>query len=211
MPSGTFVSSVKDAKPAAGTTPTWTTLSFDATTPANTAVAFQVAASNSVAGPFTFVGPRDADTFFTTSGADLSQFDGFWYLKYEALLSSTDTSTTIDPVRSGLLRRQGRDIARGGFGVRYRRRHRRPLGGADRRRHRHVGEDNRLHPQRHQRRQRSYGIGRHGDASERGADRISPGNYPAGVAASFVGDTDDEPSSGSNSLTVIGVPTGVRR
>src|SRR6202012_581811 len=55
--SGTFVSSVKDANPPAGTTPTWTTLSFDATTPADTAVAFQVAASNSPTGPFNFVRP----------------------------------------------------------------------------------------------------------------------------------------------------------
>ena len=95
MSSGTFVSSIKDANPPAGTTPTWTALSFDATTPANTAVAFQVAASNSVTGPFTFVGPDGTpDTFFTTSGADLSQFDGFRYLEYEAFLSTTDTSTT---------------------------------------------------------------------------------------------------------------------
>ena len=56
---------------------------------------FQVAASNSVTGPFTFVGPDGTpDTFFTTSGADLSQFDGFRYLEYEAFLSTTDSSTT---------------------------------------------------------------------------------------------------------------------
>ena len=41
--SGTFISSLKDANPAAGRTPTWTTLSFAATTPAGTAVKFQVA------------------------------------------------------------------------------------------------------------------------------------------------------------------------
>ena len=92
---GSFVSSVKDAAPAAGSTPTWTTLSFDATTPANTGVKFQVAASNSSTGSFTFVGPDGTPgTFFTTSGADLSRFDGFRYLKYKAFLSTTDGSAT---------------------------------------------------------------------------------------------------------------------
>jgi hypothetical protein len=92
---GTFVSSVKDAAPAAGTTPTWTTLSFDAITPADTAVKFQVAASNSVNGLSNFVGPDGTrNTFFTTSGADLGRFDGFRYLKYKAFLSTTDGSAT---------------------------------------------------------------------------------------------------------------------
>ena len=82
-------------RPAAGSTPAWTTLSFDAFTPAGTAVAFQVAASNSSTGPFTFVGPDGTrNTFFTTSGADLSRFDGFRYLKYKAFLSTTDGSAT---------------------------------------------------------------------------------------------------------------------
>src|ERR1700727_188197 len=63
--------------------------------PADTAVAFQVAASNSPTGPFNFVGPDGTpDTFFTSSGADLSQFDGLRYLEYEAFLSTTDSSTT---------------------------------------------------------------------------------------------------------------------
>ena len=76
-------------------TPTWTTLSFTATTPAGTAVKFQVAASNSQHGPFTFVGPDGtAATFFTTSGASLSQFNGFRYLKYKATLSTTNSSVT---------------------------------------------------------------------------------------------------------------------
>jgi hypothetical protein len=93
--SGTFVSSVKDADPPAGATPTWTTLSFDATTPANTAVKFQVAASDSSTGPFDFVGPDGTpDTFFTTSGADLSRFNGFRYLQYKAFLSTADSSAT---------------------------------------------------------------------------------------------------------------------
>jgi hypothetical protein len=94
-PSGTFVSSLKDANPAAGRTPNWTTLTWSAARLAGTDVKFQVAASNNAAGPFTFVGPDGtAATFFTTSGASLSQFNGFRYLKYKALLSTTDGSVT---------------------------------------------------------------------------------------------------------------------
>jgi uncharacterized repeat protein (TIGR01451 family) len=92
---GTFISSVKDANPIAGRTPTWTTLSWNATTPAGTSVQFQVAGSNAEGGPFSFVGPDSTSgTFFTTSGADLSQFDGFRYLKYKAILTSSDPSQT---------------------------------------------------------------------------------------------------------------------
>ena len=92
---GTFVSSVKDANPAVGAAPTWTTLSFSATTPAGTGVKFQVAASNSFYGPFSFVGPDGTgSTYFTTSGASLSQFNGFRYLRYKAVLSTTNGSVT---------------------------------------------------------------------------------------------------------------------
>ena len=92
---GEFVSDVKDSNPAVGDTPTWTTISWTAATPADTAVRFQVAASNSEFGPFNFVGPdTTAGTFFTTSGADLSQFDGNRYLKYKAYLTSTNNAAT---------------------------------------------------------------------------------------------------------------------
>jgi len=68
LASGTFVSSVKDANPAAGLTPIWSTFSWNAATPANTSLQFQVAGSNNVNGPFNFVGPDGtAATFFTTS------------------------------------------------------------------------------------------------------------------------------------------------
>ncbi len=94
-PSGEFESSLKDANPAVGFTPTWTTISWNATTPANTAISFQVAASNSPTGPFNFVGPdTTAGTFFTTSGASLSQFNGNRYLKYKAYLSTTNNTVT---------------------------------------------------------------------------------------------------------------------
>ena len=92
---GEFESGVKDANPAPGDTPTWTTISWNATTPADTTISFQVAASNSELGPFNFVGPdTTAGTFFTTSGADLSQFDGNRYLKYKAYLTSTNSTAT---------------------------------------------------------------------------------------------------------------------
>jgi len=93
--SGNLVSSTKDSNPPVGYTPTWTTLSWTATTPANTSVQFQVAASNSLYGPFNFVGPDStAGTFFTTSGASLSQFNGNRYLKYKAYLATTDSTMT---------------------------------------------------------------------------------------------------------------------
>ncbi len=94
-PSGMLVSSLKDANPASGSTPSWTTLTWSATTPAGTAVKFQVAASNNSYGPFDFVGPDGtAATFFTTSGASLSQFNGFRYLRYKAILTTTNGAVT---------------------------------------------------------------------------------------------------------------------
>ncbi|HEY2295068.1 MAG TPA: carboxypeptidase regulatory-like domain-containing protein [Thermoanaerobaculia bacterium] len=93
--SGDFVSNVKDSNPAPTFTPLWTTLSWTATVPANTTLQFQVAASNSPTGPFNFVGPDStAGTFFTTSGASLSQFNGFRYLQYRAYSSTTDSTMT---------------------------------------------------------------------------------------------------------------------
>ncbi|MEO6195539.1 MAG: carboxypeptidase-like regulatory domain-containing protein, partial [Thermoanaerobaculia bacterium] len=93
--SGNLVSSLKDSNPPVGFTPSWTTLSWNATTPANTTLRFQVAASNSNIGPFSFVGPDGtAATFFTTSAASLSQFNGNRYLEYKAYLSTTDNTVT---------------------------------------------------------------------------------------------------------------------
>jgi hypothetical protein len=93
--SGNLVSSLKDANPASGVTPKWLTLAWNATTPASTAVKFQAAASNNPIGPFAFVGPDGtAGTYFTTTGASLSQFDGYRYLKYAAYLTTTNTLTT---------------------------------------------------------------------------------------------------------------------
>jgi hypothetical protein len=88
--SGDLISTVKDSAPVVGSSTAWTTLSWTATTPASTTVKFQVAGSNNIAGPFSFVGPdTTASTFFTVSGASLSQFNGNRYLKYKAYLSTT--------------------------------------------------------------------------------------------------------------------------
>jgi len=93
--SGNLVSSPKDANPSGGLTPVWSTLSWNASTPANTSIKFQVAGSNNVNGPFTFVGPDGtAGTFFTTSPASLAQFYGFRYLEYKAFLATTDSTKT---------------------------------------------------------------------------------------------------------------------
>ena len=93
--SGDLVSSLKDANPAPGESPNWTTLSWTAMTPANTSVKFQVAASNSNVGPFNFVGPdHTAATFFTTSGASLSQFEGKRFLRYRAYLATSNGAVT---------------------------------------------------------------------------------------------------------------------
>jgi hypothetical protein len=93
--SGDLVSSVKDGNPAAGSSTSWGTLAWSATTPAATALRFQVAASNSAAGPFGFVGPDGtAATFFTATGASLGQFNGSRYLAYKAYFSTTDGTAT---------------------------------------------------------------------------------------------------------------------
>ena len=93
--SGNLISALKDANPAAGSTAKWTTLSWTATIPASTSLPFQAAASNSSSGPFNFVGPDGtASSFFTASGASLSQFNGFRYLKYKAILNTSNSSST---------------------------------------------------------------------------------------------------------------------
>ena len=205
--SGTFVSSLKDANPAPGRTPNWTTLTFTATQPAGTAVIFQVAASNSAAGPFNFVGPDGtAATFFTTSGASLSQFNGFRYLKYKAFLSTNSGSVTptlssvavcfndvagtsstnlaVDPASGtyGGTTNLSATLTSGGVGV--------PgetvsftLNGSP------VGSGT----------TNSSGVAHVNGVSLAG---INAGSYPGAVAASFAGDGSHDPSSGSNSLTV---------
>jgi uncharacterized repeat protein (TIGR01451 family) len=92
---GSLVSSLKDANPPQGSNPTWTGLSWNGTAPGNTTLRFQAAGSNITAGPFVFVGPDGtAGSYFTSSGASLSQFNGFRYLKYKAVLSTTNPAAT---------------------------------------------------------------------------------------------------------------------
>jgi uncharacterized repeat protein (TIGR01451 family) len=94
-PEGTWTSATRDSSPPVGATPSWTTLSWTGSTPTDTQLRFQAGASNSSDGPFNFVGPNGTGaTFFTTSGASLSQFNGFRYLRYRAYLSSTDSVVT---------------------------------------------------------------------------------------------------------------------
>lgn len=91
---GNYVSLPKDANQSDGTMAGWSTLSWNAATPAGTTVRFQAAASNNAGGLFTFVGPDGTPATFFTSGASLAQFNGFRYLKYKAYLSTTNTSVT---------------------------------------------------------------------------------------------------------------------
>jgi hypothetical protein len=95
-PSGSLISSPKDANPSGGITPIWSTFSWNGATPTNTSLKFQLAGSNNVNGPFNFVGPDGtAGTFFTTSPVQLSpQFYNFRFLEYKALLGSTDSTAT---------------------------------------------------------------------------------------------------------------------
>jgi uncharacterized repeat protein (TIGR01451 family) len=93
--SGDLISSTKDGNPSMGSPPSWTTLSWNASTPANTSLRFQVAASASSGGPFNFVGPDGtAATYYTSNGASLLQFAGSRYLQYRAYLATTDNTMT---------------------------------------------------------------------------------------------------------------------
>ena len=91
---GNFVSSVKDANPAVGGSAAWSTISWNASVPANTTLRFQAAASNSVNGPFTFVGPDGTAGTFFSSGGSLARFNGNRYLKYSAAFTSSSSTAT---------------------------------------------------------------------------------------------------------------------
>ena len=87
---GTFVSSVKDANPAPGKSSTWGTLSWAPTTqPSQTFLSMQAAASDSIYGPFNFVGPDGTGHTTFTNGGSLAQFNGKRYLRYRANLTTT--------------------------------------------------------------------------------------------------------------------------
>jgi len=91
---GDLISSTKDSNPGTAST-SWSTLSWHNTAPTGTTLRFQAAASDNSTGPFTFVGPDGTSgTFFTASGASLSQFNGNRYLKYRAYLSTGSSTAT---------------------------------------------------------------------------------------------------------------------
>jgi hypothetical protein len=203
--SGDLTSSIKDSNPASGVSPNWTTLSWTATTPANTTIKFQAASSNVAAGPFNFVGPDGtAATFFTTSGASLSQFSGKRYLKYKAYLSTNSSSVTptlndvtVCFANGALPSTTTVSTASGTYGgtaaltatltsggsplsgklVTF------TLNGGG------VGSGI----------TNASGVATLSNASLAG---INAGSYPNGVGASFAGDASYQASSGSNSLTV---------
>jgi Carboxypeptidase regulatory-like domain/FG-GAP-like repeat/BNR repeat-like domain len=92
---GNFISSVKDSGAVTGSTINWTTIGWNNTAlPAGTTLQFQAAASNNSSGPFNFVGPDGTSGTFFSNGGSLSQFNGLRYLKYKALLSTSNTANT---------------------------------------------------------------------------------------------------------------------
>ncbi|MCU1310192.1 MAG: hypothetical protein JWO20_1317 [Candidatus Angelobacter sp.] len=205
-PSGILVSGLKDANPAPGSNSQWNSIAWTASTPAGTGVTFQAAASNSAAGPFSFVGPDNTAGTFFTSGGSLAQFNGNRYLKYQAALSTSNsaatpalndvtvcyndvapaapTTLTVDPaggIYGGTANLSAALTASAsgvsGKTVSF------TLNGNNA----GTGITN------------ASGVATLADASLSG---INVGSYPSGVAASFAGDALFQPSSGSNSLTV---------
>jgi hypothetical protein len=92
--SGTFVSSSKDANPDLLSAAGWGTISWNADTPAGASIQFQAAASNSAAGPFSFVGPDNTAATFFTNGGSLTQFNNNCYLKYQASFTTDSAAAT---------------------------------------------------------------------------------------------------------------------
>lgn len=94
--SGWLASAAKDVTDAAGQPAPWLSLAWNAATPANTALKFQLAGSSNLAGPFNFVGPDGtASSYFSVSGAALpAQLASQRYLKWKAYLSATDNHAT---------------------------------------------------------------------------------------------------------------------
>jgi hypothetical protein len=207
--SATFVSSMRDANPAAGNTAQWTTLSFTDSTPANTAVKFQVAASNSPYGPWNYVGPGGtASTYFTTTGASLSEFNGNRYLRYEAFLSTSDSTVTpsissvqtcFQDVSSAPASTLAVSAASGTYGgtATLSATLTATSGGAP-----ISGKTVSFTlngSSAGSATTNASGVATIASASLAG---ITAGSYPTGVAASFAGDVNFATSSGSNSLTV---------
>jgi hypothetical protein len=94
--SGDFIAGVNDSNPSGSGTPHISSLSWTASTPANTTVKFQLATSVSETGPFNFIGPDGtAATFFTTTPVTpaAEKFQGR-YFQWRAFLSTTNSAAT---------------------------------------------------------------------------------------------------------------------
>lgn len=92
--SGNFISSTKDANPAAGKMAAWGTIGWNATVPAGTTLQIQAAASDSVYGPFNFVGPDGTAGTYFTNGASLDRFNNHRYLQYKVVMTTTNSGVT---------------------------------------------------------------------------------------------------------------------
>jgi Carboxypeptidase regulatory-like domain len=204
---GTFVSSLKDANPAPGSTPTWTNLTFTDTTPAGTAVKFQIAGSNSRYGPFNYVGPDGtSNTYFTSSGASLSQFNASRYLRYEAILTTSNPNATpslssvsvcFTDVSSGAATSTAPAAASGTFG------------GTATLSATLTSAGNPVPGESISFSLNGSSVGSAttdgtGTATLKNASLVSigAGSYPTGVTASFAGDSSFNASSGTAALTV---------
>ena len=94
-PSGTFISNLKDANPGVNSVPVWGDLEWtNGALPADTNIRFQAAGSDSPYGPFDFEGPDGTPNTFFGNGASLAQFNGSRYLRYKAVLSSTNSANS---------------------------------------------------------------------------------------------------------------------
>ncbi|HEU5211385.1 MAG TPA: carboxypeptidase-like regulatory domain-containing protein, partial [Gaiellaceae bacterium] len=205
--SGTLVSSLKDANPAPGRSAAWTTLSFSATTPASTAVKFQAAGSNSQYGPFNFVGPDGtAGTYFTTSGASLAQFNGFRYLRYEAILTTGNPAVTpslssvqvcFNDQANTSVTSLAVDAATGTFGGTTNPRATLTSGGSP-----VSGESVAFTLNGNSAGSATTDVNGVAALNGVGLAGINAGSYPSGVGASFAGDVGLSASSGTGSLTV---------
>jgi hypothetical protein len=89
--SGNLTSSTHDT----GYATDFGTISWNAATPAGTAIKFQIATNNDNS-TWNFKGPGgDSGTYYTSSGAGIwTGHDNDRYIKYKAFLSTTDTSAT---------------------------------------------------------------------------------------------------------------------
>jgi RHS repeat-associated protein len=97
--SGTYTSRVYDASSSVY----WNSLTWMATVPTGATLKFQVAASNTATGPFTFIGPDGTSgTYFTTSGTALPSVfttTEYRYFQYQAtFLPGSGGSPTLSRV-----------------------------------------------------------------------------------------------------------------